>query len=85
MPAFWENTAKNRFGDLQVYSNLSSCNCRVFVKETLLEINFIEISFISSVWPVTRPYFLLNFGSENIGLRTIKLANTLHCATQKKT
>ena len=29
-------------GLLQVYSNLSNCNYRVFVKEIPLEINFIE-------------------------------------------
>ena len=25
------------------------------------------------IWPATRPHYLLNFGSEKIGLRTIKL------------
>ena len=33
---------KNRLCDLQVYINLWNCNYRVFVKEILLEIGFIE-------------------------------------------
>ena len=28
----------------------------------------------SLIWPATRPHYLLNFGSEKIGPRTIKLA-----------
>ena len=27
----------------------------------------------SIIWPATRPHYLLNFGSEKIGSRTIKL------------
>ena len=42
MPAFWGNIAKNRPCDLQVYSNLSNCKYRIFVKEIQLEIHFIE-------------------------------------------
>ena len=44
---------ENRLCDLQVFSNLSNCNYRIFVKEMLLEISFIEIGFISSNWPAT--------------------------------
>ena len=42
MPAFLGNIMKNRLCDLQVYSNLSNCNYRIFVKKILLEIGFIE-------------------------------------------
>ena len=45
--------AENRLCDLQVFSNLSNCNYRIFVNEMLLEIGFIEIGFISSNWPAT--------------------------------
>ena len=76
MPAFWGNIPKNHLCDLQVCNNLSNCNYRILVKEILLEIDFIEISFISSIWPATRPHYLLNFGSQKIGPRTIKLAYT---------
>ena len=44
---------------IEVYGNY-----RVFVNEILLEIGFIEISFISSIWPATRSHYSLNFGSE---------------------
>ena len=37
---------------------------RIFGKETLLEIHFIEIGFISLIWPATSPHYFLNFGSE---------------------
>ena len=77
MPAVWGNIAENRFCDLLVYSNLSNCNYRIFVKEILLEIGFIEIGFISSNWPATRPHYSSNFCSEKIGpRRTIQLAYT---------
>ena len=62
---------EKRLCDLQVYSNLSSCNYRIFVKKILL-----EIGFIGSIWPATRLHYLLNFGSEKKGPLTIKLANT---------
>ena len=32
----------------------------------------------SLIWPATRPHYLLNFGSEKIGPRTIKLAFVLN-------
>ena len=35
--------AKNRLSDQQVYSNLSNCNYRIFVKKILLEIGFIGL------------------------------------------
>ena len=44
---------KNRLCDLQVFSNLSNCNYRIFVKEMMLEIGFIEIGFMSSNRPAT--------------------------------
>ena len=75
MPAFGKNIAKNRRSDLQVFSNLSNCNYRIFVKEILLEIGFIKIGFISSSWPATRPHYSLRFGSEELGPRTILLAD----------
>ena len=48
--------AENRLCDLQVFSNLSNYNYRIFVNEMLLEIGFIEICFISSNWPATNQY-----------------------------
>ena len=39
--------------DLQVFSDISNCNYRSFVKEIMLEISFIEIDFISSNWSAT--------------------------------
>ena len=42
MPAFKRNIAKNGLCDLQVYNNLTNCSYRIFVKEILLEIGFIE-------------------------------------------
>ena len=53
MLEFWGNIAENRLCDLQVFSDLSNCNYRIFVKEMLLEIGFIEIGFIGSNWPAT--------------------------------
>ena len=50
-----------RLCDLQVFSNLSNYNYCIFVNEILLEIGFIEIGFIGSNWPATRPHFLFNF------------------------
>ena len=47
------NGAENRFCDLQVFSNLSNSNYRIFVTKILLEIGFIEIGCISSNWPGT--------------------------------
>ena len=76
MLAFWENIPENRLCDLQVFSNLSNCNYRIFVKEILLEIGFIEIGFFSLDWPATRPHYSFNFDSEKIGPRTIKIAYT---------
>ena len=76
MLAFWGNIAENRLRDVQGSSKLSNCNYRIFFKEILLEISFIEISFISLNRPATRPHYLFNFGSEKIWLRTIKLAYT---------
>ena len=73
--SIWWNIAENRLCDPQVYSNLSNSNYRIFVKEILLEIGFIEIGFISSNWPATRPHY--SFGAEKIGPSTIKLAHTL--------
>ena len=63
-----------KYRGLQVLSNLSNCNYRIFVKEILLEIGFVQIDFISSNWPATRPHYLFNFGSQKIGPRTIKRA-----------
>ena len=82
MSAFWENIAKNVFCDLQVYSKFSNCNYRIVVKEILLEIGFVEISFLSSIWPATRSYYSLNFGSEKIELLTIKLVYTYRVTTK---
>ena len=53
MLAFRGNIAENRLCDLHGFSSLSNCNYRIFVKEMLLEIGFIEIGFISSNWPAT--------------------------------
>ena len=57
----------SKYCDLRVFSNLSNCNYRIFVKEILL-----EIGFISSNWPATRPHYLFNIGPKKIGPRTIK-------------
>ena len=74
--------AEDRLCDLLVFSNLSNCNYRIFVKEILLEIGCIELGFISSSWPATRPHYLFNFGSEKLRPRTIKLAYT-HTSNDK--
>ena len=66
MPAFWGIIAENHLCGLQVYS-LSKSNYRDFVNEILLEIDLIEISFISSNWSAVRPHYLLNFGLEKFG------------------
>ena len=58
------------------------CNYRIVVKEMLLEIGFVEISFLSSIWPATRSYYSLNFGSEKIELLTIKLVYTYRVTTK---
>ena len=47
MLAFWENIAENHLCHLQIFRNLSNCNYRIFVKEILLNISFIEIGYIS--------------------------------------
>ena len=83
MPAFWENLAKNCLCDLLVHCNLSNCNYRIFVNETLFRIGFIEISFISLIWLATKPHYSLNFGSEKIGPHAIKLVYTYQ-ATAKR-
>ena len=49
---------ENRLSDLQVFSNLSNGNYRIFVKEMLLEIGFIEIGFISSIGPLLATLFV---------------------------
>ena len=65
-----------KYRGLQVFSNLSNCNYRIFVKKLLLEIGLIEIGFISLNRPANWPHYSFNFGSEKMGPRTIKLANT---------
>ena len=76
MLAIWGNIAENRLCNLQVFGNLSNCNYRIFDENMLLEIGFIEIGFIRSNWPATRPHYSFNFDSEKIGPSTIKLAYT---------
>ena len=46
MLVFLGNIAENRLCDSQVFSNLLNYTYRIFVKEVLLEIGFIEIGFI---------------------------------------
>ena len=72
-----------KYRGLQVFSNLSNCNYRIFVRDILLEIGFIEIGFISSNWPATRPHYLLNSGSQKIRPGTIKLAYSYTSTTKR--
>ena len=55
-------------GLLQNYRNLSNCNCRIFVKEILLEIGFIEemrttVFVITKTYP--KPFSTISFIREN--------------------
>ena len=81
MPRFGEISRKTVYAICKVIAIYR--NYRIFVKEILLEIDFTEIDFIGSNWPATKPHYLLNFSSEKIGPRTIKLANT--CTSNDKT
>ena len=55
-------------GLLQIYSNLSNCNYRIFVKEILLEIGFVEemrTTVFELVKRCPKPFFTISFICEN--------------------